>query len=136
MGMPSDLTRACQESTAAASSTTTVNIADLSPPGRKLPSVAFTKPRVEVAVKEYSRTQAGVGSGTTARSLSELQDQLDRNIFYRANRKYIVNANYIQVFSVANSSRIRLKLAQPVNEPIMISQQNTRLFKQWMGEKL
>ena len=73
---------------------------------------------------------------TTARSLSALQDQLDRNIFYRANRKYIVNANYIQVFSVANSSRIRLKLALPVNEPIMISQQNTRLFKQWMGEKL
>ena len=32
--------------------------------------------------------------------------------------------------------RIRLKLALPVNEPIMISQQNTRLFKQWMGEKL
>lgn len=73
---------------------------------------------------------------TTARSLSELQAQLDPNIFYRANRKFIVNVNYIQVFSMANSSRIRLKLALPVNEPILISQQNTTLFKQWMGEKL
>jgi hypothetical protein len=37
---------------------------------------------------------------------------------------------------MANSSRIRLQLALPVNEPIVISQQNTSLFKQWMGEKL
>jgi DNA-binding LytR/AlgR family response regulator len=73
---------------------------------------------------------------TAARSLSELQDQLDRNIFYRANRKFIVNVNYIQVFSMADSSRIRLKLLLPVNEPILISQQNTACFKQWMGEKL
>jgi len=73
---------------------------------------------------------------TTARSLSELQDQLDRNIFYRANRKFIVNVNCIQVFRMVNSSRIRLELALPVNEPIMISQQNTSLFKQWMGERL
>jgi two-component system LytT family response regulator len=73
---------------------------------------------------------------TTARSLSELHAQLDPGIFYRANRKFIVNVNYIQVFSMANSSRIRLQLALPVNEPIVISQQNTSLFKQWMGEKL
>jgi DNA-binding LytR/AlgR family response regulator len=57
-------------------------------------------------------------------------------MFYRANRKFIVNVNYIRVFSMANSSRINLKLALPVNEPIVISQQNTGLFKQWMGEKL
>jgi len=73
---------------------------------------------------------------TTARSLSELQSQLDPGIFYRANRKFIVNVHYIRVFSMANSSRISLKLALPVNEPIVISQQNTSLFKQWMGEKL
>lgn len=73
---------------------------------------------------------------TTAKSLSELQSQLDHSMFYRANRKFIVNVNYIRVFSMANSSRINLKLALPVNEPIVISQQNTSSFKQWMGEKL
>jgi two-component system LytT family response regulator len=73
---------------------------------------------------------------TTVRSLSELQSQLDPAVFYRANRKFIVNVHYIRVFSMANSSRINLKLALPVNEPIVISQQNTSMFKQWMGEKL
>ncbi|HVY73426.1 MAG TPA: LytTR family DNA-binding domain-containing protein, partial [Puia sp.] len=73
---------------------------------------------------------------TAAKSLAELEAQLDSSIFYRANRKFIVNVNYIQVFSMADSSRILLKLALPVNEPILISQQNTACFKQWMGEKL
>ena len=73
---------------------------------------------------------------TTARSLSELFSQLDRNTFYRANRKFIVNVEFIQVFSIAHSSRIRLKLILPMNEPILISQQNTSFFKQWIGEKL
>ncbi len=73
---------------------------------------------------------------TAARSLSELFSQLDRNTFYRANRKFIVNVEFIQVFSIAHSSRIRLKLILPMSEPILISQQNTSFFKQWIGEKL
>ena len=73
---------------------------------------------------------------TSARSLSELFVQLDHNSFYRANRRFIVNVDYIQVFSITHSSRIRLKLALPMNEPILISQQNTSFFKQWIGEKL
>ncbi|MFI5193331.1 MAG: LytR/AlgR family response regulator transcription factor [Chitinophagales bacterium] len=73
---------------------------------------------------------------TAAGSLSELLNQLDGQVFYRANRKYIVNVNHIQVFSMANSSRISLKLSLPLNEPILISQQNTAFFKLWIGEKL
>ena len=67
-------------------------------------------------------------------NLSELEDQLDRNIFYRANRKYIINANYVKRFKPLERSKISVELTLPVNEEIIISQENSASFKKWIGE--
>ncbi|HLZ88009.1 MAG TPA: LytTR family DNA-binding domain-containing protein [Puia sp.] len=67
-------------------------------------------------------------------NLSELEEELDRNIFYRANRKYIINANYIKRFKPLERSKISVELVLPVNEEIIISQENSASFKKWIGE--
>jgi two-component system LytT family response regulator len=67
-------------------------------------------------------------------NLSELEEELDRNCFYRANRKYIINANYVKRFKPLERSKISVELVLPVNEEIIISQENSASFKKWIGE--
>src|ERR1700754_1547523 len=67
-------------------------------------------------------------------NLSELEEELDKNIFYRANRKYIINANYVKRFKPLERSKISVELTLPVNEEIIISQENSASFKKWIGE--
>jgi DNA-binding LytR/AlgR family response regulator len=67
-------------------------------------------------------------------NLSELEEELDRKIFYRANRKYIINANYVKRFKPLERSKISVELVLPVTEEIIISQENSASFKKWIGQ--
>jgi two-component system, LytTR family, response regulator len=67
-------------------------------------------------------------------NLAELEEELDNKIFYRANRKYIVNANFIKRFKPLEKSKISLELVLPVNEEIIISQENSSAFKKWISD--
>jgi two-component system LytT family response regulator len=67
-------------------------------------------------------------------NLSELEEELDKNLFYRANRKYIINANFIKRFKTLEKSKISVELTLPVNDEIIISQENSASFKKWIGE--
>ena len=67
-------------------------------------------------------------------NLAELEEELDNKIFYRANRKYIINANFIKRFKPLEKSKISLELVLPVNEEIIISQENASNFKKWISE--
>jgi DNA-binding LytR/AlgR family response regulator len=67
-------------------------------------------------------------------NLSDLEEELDRNVFYRANRKYIINANFVKRFKPLERSKISVELILPVNEEIIISQENSASFKKWIGE--
>lgn len=67
-------------------------------------------------------------------NLMELEEELDEKIFYRANRKYIVNVNYIKRFKPVERSKISLELAVPANEDIIISQENSGAFRKWISE--
>jgi two-component system LytT family response regulator len=67
-------------------------------------------------------------------NLGELEEELDRNLFYRANRKFIINANYVRRFKPLERSKISVELVLAVNEEIIISQENAASFKKWMGD--
>ena len=67
-------------------------------------------------------------------TLAELEAELDNSVFYRANRKYIVNADYIKRFKPMEKSKLILELILPVGEDIVISQENTAAFKKWISE--
>ena len=71
---------------------------------------------------------------TEARNLSELIEALDEQTFFRVNRKYIVNVNFIKRFIPSEKSKVVIELTIPVNDEIIVSQENSAEFKKWMNE--
>jgi DNA-binding LytR/AlgR family response regulator len=67
-------------------------------------------------------------------NLSDLEEELDKKYFYRANRKYIINANFIKRFKPLERSKISVELTMAVNEEIIVSQENASAFKKWISE--
>jgi DNA-binding LytR/AlgR family response regulator len=67
-------------------------------------------------------------------SLADIEAVLDDKKFFRANRKYIVNADYITKFKSIDKSKINIELVLPLNEEIIVSQENAAGFKKWISE--
>lgn len=67
-------------------------------------------------------------------TLAETENMVDEKTFFRANRKYIVNANYIVKFRSIDKSKISIDLQVHTAEEIIISQENAPLFKKWINE--
>jgi len=67
-------------------------------------------------------------------NLKELEEELDTKIFYRANRKYIVNVDSIKSYKPYDKVKLVLEMTTPVNEEIVISQENAPAFKKWISE--
>jgi DNA-binding LytR/AlgR family response regulator len=67
-------------------------------------------------------------------SLAEIEKQVDPAQFYRVNRKYFVQQNAIKKIKSYPKSKLQLELDPPVNEDIIISQENVAAFKEWMGQ--
>lgn len=68
------------------------------------------------------------------KSLAEMQEELDPRLFFRINRKFIVNANYILNFKPIENSKIQVVLTIPPGEQLVISQENAPVFKKWISE--
>ncbi|MEP7374400.1 MAG: LytTR family DNA-binding domain-containing protein [Chitinophagaceae bacterium] len=66
-------------------------------------------------------------------SLSDIEKQVDPSQFYRVNRKYFVQQNAIKKIKSYPKSKLQLDLEPPINEDIIISQENVAAFKEWMG---
>jgi DNA-binding LytR/AlgR family response regulator len=67
-------------------------------------------------------------------NLKELEEELDPKTFYRANRKYIVNVDCIRGYKPYDKVKLLLEINTPVNEEIVISQENAPSFKKWISE--
>ncbi len=65
-------------------------------------------------------------------SLAELESQLDPGSFFRLNRKYLVNLTAIKKMKAYPKSRIAVELTPAAAEEIVISQENSGAFKDWM----
>lgn len=68
------------------------------------------------------------------KNLTEMMEELDDQMFFRANRKYIINANYIASFKTIDNSKILIELSVAVNEELIVSQENAPVFKTWLNE--
>lgn len=71
---------------------------------------------------------------TVYKNLSILEDELDPNIFFRANRKCIININSIISFKPACKVKLAIKLNVPM-EDIIVSQLMAPRFKAWITEE-
>lgn len=67
------------------------------------------------------------------KSLNDLEKELDPALFYRVNRKYLINIHHIQRIKSYAKSKLLLELNPPAGEDIVISQESTAAFKEWMG---
>jgi DNA-binding LytR/AlgR family response regulator len=67
------------------------------------------------------------------KNLSDLEEDLDANLFFRANRQYIVNINFIRGFKTYEKVKLQVELMIPdLNHNIIISQENAPQFRQWI----
>jgi DNA-binding LytR/AlgR family response regulator len=66
-------------------------------------------------------------------TLAELETSLDGSLFFRANRQYIINLNFIHAFKTFDKVKMLLELSVPhFAHTIIISQENCAPFKEWI----
>jgi Response regulator of the LytR/AlgR family len=71
----------------------------------------------------------------TERNLSDLENKLDPNTFFRASRQYIININFIKSFKTYERSKIWVNLTiDNVEHKIIISQETAPFFRRWIYE--
>ena len=67
-------------------------------------------------------------------SLADIESQTDPALFYRVNRKYLVNLNAIKRIKTIGKGKLALEVAPAVEEEIVISQEAALPFKQWLEQ--
>lgn len=65
-------------------------------------------------------------------TLEELESLLDPGLFYRANRKFILNINSLENISASFSGKLKLTILPRINEEITVSREKTSEFKNWI----
>lgn len=68
-----------------------------------------------------------------SKKISDLVERLNEKIFYNVNLKYIININYIKKFRAHLRTKIHVELTLPTSDDIVISQENTKKFKDWIN---
>lgn len=65
--------------------------------------------------------------------LQDLDGMLDPQIFFRLNRSFICQFNAIDNMHVLSKSRVKVNLTPKPSREIIVSTDNTRLFKEWLN---
>ena len=68
------------------------------------------------------------------RPLNDLEKELDPAVFFRVNRKYLVNIHFIKRIKTLSRGKLSLELNPPAGEEISISQETTGAFKEWIDK--
>ena len=67
------------------------------------------------------------------KSLADLEKETDPAQFYRLNRKFLVSIQAIKKIKAYPKSKLLVEVDPPLQEEIIISQENVGAFKEWMG---
>jgi len=67
------------------------------------------------------------------KSLADLEKETDPAQFYRLNRKFLVNIQAIKKIKTYPKSKLLIEVDPPMNEEIIVSQENAGAFKEWVG---
>jgi DNA-binding LytR/AlgR family response regulator len=69
------------------------------------------------------------------KNLTDLEDELDRNMFFRANRQYLINIEYIRSYKSYERVKLQVDLSiENCNHSIIISQETAPVFRKWIME--
>ena len=67
-------------------------------------------------------------------TLDDLQDQLDPKHFFRANRQFIVQAEYVDTVHRYFKGKLLLEMQDLKDEEIVISTEKASSFKDWLNQ--
>ena len=69
------------------------------------------------------------------KNLGDLEAELDKKMFFRVNRQYLVNINFIRSFKTYERVKLQVELTvSDLNYFIVVSQETAPLFKKWIAE--
>ena len=68
------------------------------------------------------------------KNLTDLESELDKNMFFRANRQYLVNIEYIKSYKSYERVKLLVDLSIDLNHSIIISQETAPVFRKWIME--
>ena len=69
------------------------------------------------------------------KTLNELEEELDNSIFFRANRQYIINLNFVKCYKAYEKVKLQVDLnISEKNHSIIISQITAPYFRKWISE--
>ena len=98
--------------------------------------LVVNSPDIAYLISEDSVTMAVLFTGKkhiVDQSIAEFSNQMDSDIFFRINRKAIVNIHSVAKISTWFNSRLKLQLNPPVGEDIVVSRERVKDFKTWLG---
>ena len=72
------------------------------------------------------------GMQLAAQTLEELEEQLDPDVFFRANRQYIVNINSLESIHNHFNGKLKIVVRDHHDHEILISKEKAPVFKQWL----
>jgi DNA-binding LytR/AlgR family response regulator len=67
-------------------------------------------------------------------SLDRLEEELDPDLYFRADRKTIIHIDLVSRFEDYFGSKLIVRLKQPINDKITISRLRASAFKIWVGK--
>ena len=65
-------------------------------------------------------------------SLDQLEKLVDPDLFFRINRKFLINLNAIKDIIAYSNSRLKIILKNPPDEDAIVSREKVRDFKKWL----
>jgi DNA-binding LytR/AlgR family response regulator len=69
------------------------------------------------------------------KNLADLEMELDNKTFFRVNRQFIVNINFIRSFKAYERVKLQIELTvSDLNYFIIVSQETAPLFRKWISE--
>lgn len=91
-------------------------------------ALLYTQERFVCVIDKFSKRYC------LNKNLSEVQEELDEQIFFRANRQHILNINFVRGFKVHENVKLKVYLTLDVEPTIIISQETAPHFKKWLCE--
>ena len=71
----------------------------------------------------------------TDKHLGELEQELDETIFFRVNRQYIINIEFVKSYKPYEKVKLQVDLAMPdLHHHIVVSQEMAPCFRKWISE--
>jgi DNA-binding LytR/AlgR family response regulator len=71
---------------------------------------------------------------TLSKSLEEIEVGIDAAQFFRANRQYLINRDFIKEIEKFFARKLVIKLTVPVREPIVVSKAKATEFMTWLEQ--